>query len=174
MSCEWDIKIRKQECIPVGCVSPTLVAIWWGSAQEVSAWGVSAEEGVCLGCLPSGECLPGEWLPSGDGVGVCLGGCSPPRHTPPRQTHACETLPSRNYCGRLKHLNQESILLLPIARDIFRTTTVRQPLLRKKSATCPPTLIKIQKAMYGMADNAPFCVKFGKILKHTVQRKSQK
>ena len=39
--------LPKQQCIPVGCVSPTAVAISGG--------------GVCLGvrCLPGGRCLPG-------------------------------------------------------------------------------------------------------------------
>ena len=50
----------KQECIPVGCVQSTAVAVCWrGSAQGVSTcWRVSACWGVCCwGCLPRG-CTP--------------------------------------------------------------------------------------------------------------------
>ena len=63
----------KQECIPVGCVPSTAVAVsWMGgvSARRVSDQGVSVQGGVCPGgCLPGGVCPEG-WLPRE----VCLGG----------------------------------------------------------------------------------------------------
>ena len=48
----------RQECISVGCVSFTAVAICGGDVclGGLSAWGVSAQEGVCL---PGGVCLGG-------------------------------------------------------------------------------------------------------------------
>ena len=88
----------RQECIPVGCVLSTAVAISGG----VSAWGVSAQWGVCsgelsawgsvyLGAVCAGGCLPTGMsargcLPRG---GVCPGGCTPPSCG---QTDACENI----------------------------------------------------------------------------------
>ena len=72
--------LAKQECIKGGCVRSTAVA---GGGAVVSAWGVSAQGGVCPGvCLPrrvsaqagvwpgGRRCLPGGCLPRG----VCPGG----------------------------------------------------------------------------------------------------
>ena len=60
-------RIRKQECIPVGCVTSAAVAVSWG-------WGWGR-----------GGCLPG-------GKGVCLGGegavCPGERQTPPNSEAA--------------------------------------------------------------------------------------
>ena len=52
--------IYEQECIPVGCVPPTAVAIWWWVfARGWQPRGLSAQ-GVCLprGCLSGGVHLP--------------------------------------------------------------------------------------------------------------------
>ena len=89
---------HKKECIPVGCVPSTAVAVCRGmSSQGVCLpargclpKGVSAHGGVCLGvsawgvCLGLSACLPGGFCPGGcacPGVsahrGVCPGGCLP-------------------------------------------------------------------------------------------------
>ena len=61
---------NKQECIPVGCIPSTAVA--------VSGWGVSAQEG-------GRGCLPGGCLPRG---GVCARGCLPKGGVCPRGVSA--------------------------------------------------------------------------------------
>ena len=83
-----------QECIPVGCVLSTAVAISEGSVRlGVSAQGVSAQGGVCRGAsvggVSQGGVCPG---------GVCPGECLP--HHPPvnRISDACENITLPQLC----------------------------------------------------------------------------
>ena len=74
----------KQECIPVGCVPSTAVAVWWGC--------VCLRRCVCPGALAGGGCLPRR-------------GCLPRGCTLPYGQHSLhalvKTLPFWNFvCGR--------------------------------------------------------------------------
>ena len=68
---------KQQECISVGCVPSTAVAVSGGCLPR----GKGVCPGGCMprGCLPGG-CLPGGCLPRGVSAqgGVCLGGVYTP------------------------------------------------------------------------------------------------
>ena len=90
--------VMKQECIPVGCLPSTAVAVCWGVCLEGQCMlrGVSARR-----CLPKGVSAQGV---SSQGVSAQGGGVSArgvaPRHPNPLWTEwqtPVKTLPCRNY-----------------------------------------------------------------------------
>ena len=109
--------LTEQECIPVGCVPSAAVAVRWVGCLPgwVSAQGVSARGGVCLGgCLPRGVCLV---CLGGGGVGLpSLSRGVSGRHPPGQNSwHTLvKTLPFRNATSFADGNNRKFITLLDI------------------------------------------------------------
>ena len=116
----WRVHIYlKQECIPVGCVPSTAVAVWGvcpkcmleyvcpsGGVCPSACWDMSAQGGVCPSVcwdmsaqgmsapVHAGICLPRGYLPQCILGYVCLGGVCPSAcwdtpPLPPSQNHSC-------------------------------------------------------------------------------------
>ena len=113
--------LTKQECIPVGCVPPTTVAV---------CWGVPAPRGVCS----RGWLLPGRGVCSGEsacsrGESACSGGCLLPggsqnalRQTPPRgQTHTCKNITFATSLRTVikQHKNESIVWLHCMAKSYY-------------------------------------------------------
>ena len=121
-------KLKKQECIPAGCVPPASVAI---------------RGGVCLGgCLPRGRCLPR--------VGRCLaGGCV---YQNDSQTGVKHYL-APNFAGGKSNSSLCMVQQIQFANDLQKTALCTRVLIALELLTVL-LMILIQRSLFVEAGRA--------------------